>query len=82
MLASGKIILDKPHRIGYNIICKELISMQNVTTEKALKNQLASVSMEGFRFSAKEIDNVKKCLSGELTFQQFKEKLVGGTSRK
>ncbi len=56
--------------------------MQNVTTEKALKNQLASVSMEGFRFSAKEIDNVKRCLSGELTFQQFKDKLVSGTRRK
>lgn len=50
--------------------------MQNVTTEKALKNQLASVRMEGFRFSDKEIDNVRKCLSGELTFKQFTDKII------
>lgn len=50
--------------------------MQNVTTEKALKNQLASVRMEGFSFSDKEIDNVKKCLCGELTFKQFTDKIV------
>ena len=50
--------------------------MQNVTTEKALKNQLASVRMEGFRFSNKEIENVKKCLKGELTFKQFTDKIV------
>jgi len=58
------------------IIVKELIKMQNVTTEKALKNQLASVRMEGFRFSDKEIDNVRKCLSGELTFKQFTDKII------
>jgi hypothetical protein len=56
--------------------------MQNVTTEKALKNQLASVRMEGFSFSAKEIDNVRRCLSGEITFQQFKDKIVGDVHRK
>lgn len=50
--------------------------MQNVTTEKALKNQLASVRMEGFRFSDKEIENVKKCLSGELSFKQFTDKII------
>ena len=46
--------------------------MQNVTTEKALSNQMASVTIEGFTFSEKEIENVRKCLKGELTFQQFK----------
>ena len=56
--------------------------MQNVTTEKALRNQLASVRMEGFRFSDNEIDNVKKCLSGELTFKQFTDKIVKGVRRK
>ena len=50
--------------------------MYNVTTEKALKNQLASARMEGFRFSNHEIDNVKKCLSGELSFKQFTDKIV------
>ncbi|MBQ9899171.1 MAG: antitoxin VbhA family protein [Ruminococcus sp.] len=50
--------------------------MQNVNTEKALRNQLASVRMEGFRFSEHEISNVRKCLSGELTFRQFTDKIV------
>ena len=50
--------------------------MQNVTTEKALKNQLASIRMEGYRFSDKEIENVKKCLSGELSFKQFTDKII------
>ena len=50
--------------------------MQNITTEKALQNQLASVRMDGYRFSDREIDNVRKCLSGELTFSQFKDKIV------
>lgn len=50
--------------------------MQNVTTEKALKNQLASIRMEGYRFSDKEIENVKKCLSGELSFKQFIDKII------
>ena len=50
--------------------------MHNVTTEKAFRNQLASVRMEGFRFSGKEIENVKKCISGELTFKQFTDKIV------
>lgn len=53
-----------------------MIWVQNVSTEKALKNELASVRMEGFSFSDKEINNVKKCLSGELTFKQFTDKIV------
>ena len=56
--------------------------MQNVTTEKALKNQLASVHMEGYRFSEKEIENVKKCLSGELSFKQFTDKIIKDVKRK
>ncbi|MBR0141592.1 MAG: antitoxin VbhA family protein [Ruminococcus sp.] len=50
--------------------------MQNTTIEKALKNQVASVKMEGFVFSEKELENVRKCLRGELTFQQFKENIL------
>ena len=50
--------------------------MHNVSTEKALSNQLASIRMEGFCFSDSEIDNVRKCLSGELTVKQFTDKIV------
>lgn len=50
--------------------------MQNVTTEKALKNQVASAEMEGFVFNERELENVKKCLNGELSFQQFKDELL------
>ncbi|MBR1824924.1 MAG: hypothetical protein IJ779_11965 [Ruminococcus sp.] len=56
--------------------------MANVSAEKALKNQLASVCMEGFRFTEKELDNVKKCLSGELSFKQFTDKIVKDVRRK
>lgn len=74
--------VDKTAKTGYNIGVKELIKMQNVTTEKALKNQLASIRMEGYRFSDKEIENVKKCLSGELSFKQFTDKIVKDSHRK
>ena len=50
--------------------------MKNITTEKAMKNQLASLKMEGFVFTEKEIENIRKCLAGEVTFQQFKENLL------
>ena len=56
--------------------------MHNISTEKALKNQLASVRMEGYRFTDSEIENVRKCLSGELTFSQFKDKIVKDTQNK
>ena len=50
--------------------------MQNITTEKAIKNQVASLKMEGFLFTEKELENVRKCLEGEVTFRQFKENLL------
>ena len=56
--------------------------MQNVAADKALKNQLASVRMEGFRFSEREIENVRKCLAGETTFKQFADKVVDEARRK
>ena len=74
--------VDKRHKKGYNIVVKELITMQNVTTEKALKNQLASVRMEGYRFSEKEIENVRRCLNGELSFKQFTDKIIKDAKRK
>ena len=46
--------------------------MENITTDKVFENQLASIKMEGYNFSADEIENVKKCLNGEISFMQFK----------
>ena len=45
--------------------------MAYTTDNKALENELASIRIEGYSFSDKEIANVKKCLEGELTFEQF-----------
>lgn len=56
--------------------------MHNVSTEKALNNQIASICMEGFSFSGREIDNVRRCLSGELTFKQFTDKIVRDVRRR
>lgn len=56
--------------------------MYKVSTEKALSNELASVRMEGFNFSDSEINNVRKCLSGEMTFKQFTEMIVSDVKSK
>ena len=32
--------------------------MENITIDKAFENQLASIKMEGYKFSADEIENV------------------------
>ncbi len=45
--------------------------MQNVSTEQALKNSVASAEMEGFSFSKSEIDNVQKCLERNLSCKEF-----------
>lgn len=50
--------------------------MQNINTEIFFENQLASLKIEGYTFSASEIENVKKCLSGEISFQQFANNLI------
>ena len=50
--------------------------MQNITTEQIIKNQIASAEMEGFHFSDNEIENVKKCLDGEISYQQFLETIL------
>lgn len=49
----------------------EVREMQNVITEQAITNQIASAEMEGFCFSEEEVENVRKCLDGEITYQQF-----------
>ena len=50
--------------------------MESVTTEKAFENQLASVKMEGYTFSANEIENITKCLNGEISFKQFRDMII------
>mgnify|MGYP003294631582 FL=1 len=50
--------------------------MKNMNIEKAFENQLASLKMEGYEFSNPEIENVKKCIRGELSFQQFKNEIL------
>ena len=50
--------------------------MESITTDKAFENQLASIKMEGYKFSADEIENVKKCLNGEISFIQFKDTIL------
>lgn len=42
-----------------------------VTTEKALKNAVASMEMEGFRFTQAEIDRIKDALEKHLTPSEF-----------
>lgn len=55
--------------------------MQNITTEQAMKNQIASAEMEGFHFSDKETENVRKCLDGEITYQQFVQIILSESKR-
>ena len=49
--------------------------MTNANKDKALVNELASIKREGYIFSDKEIANVLQCLDGEITFQQFTDKI-------
>lgn len=55
--------------------------MQKVTTEQAIKNQMASAEMEGFRFSTEEVENVRKCLEGKITYQQFVDRVLKNCKR-
>lgn len=55
--------------------------MQKVTTEQAMKNQIASAEMEGFRFSEEEVENVRKCLEGKITYQQFVDGVLKNCKR-
>ncbi len=56
--------------------------MQNVTTEQAITNQIASAEMEGFRFSKEEVENVRKCLDGEITQEMFEKEILDGVNRR
>ena len=55
--------------------------MQKVTTEQAIKNQIASAEMEGFRFSTEEVENVRKCLEGKITYQHFVDRVLKNCKR-
>ena len=35
--------------------------------------------MEGYTFSVNEIENIKKCLNGEISFKQFRDKIIKET---
>lgn len=56
--------------------------MQNVTTEQAITNQIASAEMEGFRFSKEEVENVRKCLDGEITQEAFVKEILDRANRR
>ena len=45
--------------------------MQNVTTEKALKNQVASAEMEGIRFDQKSLEIIRKYADNEITHDEL-----------
>ena len=45
--------------------------MQNVTTEKALKNQVASAKMEGIRFDEKALEIIRKYADNEITHEEL-----------
>ena len=52
-----------------------------VSIEQAIKNQIASAEMEGFNFESDEIENVKRYLKGEITYQDFFESLSSKIKR-
>lgn len=43
--------------------------MQNVTTEKALKNQVASAEMEGIRFDKKSLEIIRQYANNKITHE-------------
>ena len=55
--------------------------MAKVSIEQAIKNQIASAEMEGFNFESDEIENVKRYLKGEITYQDFFESLCSKIKR-
>ncbi len=45
--------------------------MQNVSTEKAVRNQIASARMEGFRFSDKSVELIKKYTDNSISHDEL-----------
>ena len=49
---------------------------QRITTETALRNEIASAEIEGYRFEPEEIELVRACLGGEISYQSFLEHVL------
>ena len=49
---------------------------QTVSEELALRNEIASAEMEGYRFEPEEIELVRACLGGEISYQVFLERVL------
>lgn len=47
--------------------------MQNVTTEKAVKNQIASAKMEGFAFNRESVELIKRYTNNEISHEKLVE---------
>lgn len=45
--------------------------MQNVTTEKAIKNQVASAEMEGIHFDKKALEIIRQYAYNEITHEEL-----------
>ncbi len=45
--------------------------MQNVTTEQAINNAVASSKMEGLIPTAKDLELIKSFVSGKITHEEF-----------
>ena len=45
--------------------------MQNVTTEKAIKNQVASAEMEGIHFDKKALKIIRQYADNEITHEEL-----------
>lgn len=49
---------------------------QTVSAELALRNEIASAEMEGYHFEPEEIELVRACLGGEISYQVFLERVL------
>lgn len=47
--------------------------MQNVTTEKAVNNQVASAKMEGLRFNKESLDIISKYADNKISHDKLVE---------
>ncbi|MBQ3543866.1 MAG: antitoxin VbhA family protein [Lachnospiraceae bacterium] len=47
--------------------------MPNVTTEKAVQNQVASAKMEGIRFNSEALNLIRKYADNEISHEELVE---------
>lgn len=55
--------------------------MQNVTTEKAMKNQVASAKIEGFRFDKNALEIIRQYADNEISHEELVRKVTQICSR-